>query len=305
MVSFQALLEPDQITPPPAREEGPISRKLETILSDSSQLVCPKLWSAMMIELKLLFHRAAPAVVYMINYVMSMSTRIFSGHLGNLELAVASLGNTGIQIFTCGFMRATFLLTATGVLLSIIYIFSKAILILLRESPQIASAAATFVFGLIPQIFTYANFPIQRFLQAQSIVAPMAGQFVYIVKSDRCNYTWAGFSAEAFTGLFGFLKLSAASSVMLCLEAWYFQGPRPHHRSPRRGEAVGCGWQAMVAYINVGCYYGVGVPLGSLLGFYFKLGAKATASISYPDDTISDSSSYRLLISIYGQSNGP
>ncbi|WRX15869.1 Multi antimicrobial extrusion protein - like 10 [Theobroma cacao] len=40
------------------------------------------------------------------------------------------------------------------------------------------------------------------------------------------------------------------------------------------GVAVGCGWQAFVAYVNVGCYYVVGIPLGSLLGFYFKLGAK-------------------------------
>uniref|UniRef100_A0A7N2MCB8 Uncharacterized protein n=1 Tax=Quercus lobata TaxID=97700 RepID=A0A7N2MCB8_QUELO len=40
------------------------------------------------------------------------------------------------------------------------------------------------------------------------------------------------------------------------------------------GVAVGCGWQAFVAYVNIACYYGVGIPLGVLLGFYFKLGAK-------------------------------
>ncbi|KAK8977116.1 hypothetical protein V6N11_021205 [Hibiscus sabdariffa] len=40
------------------------------------------------------------------------------------------------------------------------------------------------------------------------------------------------------------------------------------------GVAVGCGWQAFVAYVNVGCYYVIGIPLGYLLGFYFKLGAK-------------------------------
>ncbi|KDO54649.1 hypothetical protein CISIN_1g0100252mg, partial [Citrus sinensis] len=40
------------------------------------------------------------------------------------------------------------------------------------------------------------------------------------------------------------------------------------------GVAVGCGWQTFVAYVNVGCYYVVGVPVGSLLGFYFNLGAK-------------------------------
>uniref|UniRef100_J3LQE0 Uncharacterized protein n=1 Tax=Oryza brachyantha TaxID=4533 RepID=J3LQE0_ORYBR len=33
-----------------------------------------------------------------------MSTQIFSGHLGTLELAAASLGNTGIQVFAYGLM---------------------------------------------------------------------------------------------------------------------------------------------------------------------------------------------------------
>jgi MATE family multidrug resistance protein len=42
------------------------------------------------------------------------------------------------------------------------------------------------------------------------------------------------------------------------------------------GVAVGCGWQAFVAYVNVGCYYIVGIPLGCLLGFYFDLGAAVT-----------------------------
>lgn len=71
--------------------------------------------------------------------------------------------------------RSTVLLTATGVLLSFAYIFSKPLLILLGESPDISSAAALFVYGLIPQIFAYAlNFPIQKFLQSQSIVAPSA-----------------------------------------------------------------------------------------------------------------------------------
>lgn len=40
------------------------------------------------------------------------------------------------------------------------------------------------------------------------------------------------------------------------------------------GVAVGCGWQAFVAYVNVDCYYVVGVPLGCLLGFKFHLGVK-------------------------------
>ncbi|MCD7452032.1 Protein DETOXIFICATION 40 [Datura stramonium] len=411
------------------------NNELETLLLNTSLPLWNRLRLATWIEMKLLFFLAAPAVmVYMINYLMSMSTQIVSGHLGNLELAAASLGNTGIQVFAYGLMlgmgsavetlcgqaygarkydmlgvylqRSTILLVVTGVLLTLIYIFCKPILIFLGESPEIAAAAGLFVYGLIPQIFAYAvNFPIQKFLQAQSIVAPSAyisaatlvlhlviswvavykiglgllgaslvlslswwiiviGQFVYVVKSKKCKKTWNGFSWSAFSGLTGFFKLSAASAVMLCLETWYFQivvllaglleNPElaldslsicvrvsnelgaGHPKSAAfsvivvttcsfiismiaailvlalrhvisyaftggevvaeavsdlcpllalsfvlngiqpvlSGVAVGCGWQTFVAYVNVGCYYIVGVPLGCLLGFYFKLGAK-------------------------------
>ncbi|RVW46424.1 Protein detoxification 40 [Vitis vinifera] len=270
------------------------SAQLESILSNTQLQLSERLRLATWTELKLLFYLAGPAVlVYMIGYVMSMATQIFVGHLGNLELAAASLGNNGIQIFAYGLLlgmgsavetlcgqaygakkfdmlgiylqKSTVLLTITGVLLTFVYIFSKPILILLGESSRIASAAAIFVYGLIPQIFAYAaSFPIQKFLQAQSIVAPSAyisagtllvhlllswlavykmglgllgsslvlslsgwvvvvGQFLYILKSERCKYTWGGFSVKAFSGLPGFFKLSAASALMLCLETWYFE----------------------------------------------------------------------------------
>uniref|UniRef100_A0A5B7BAT8 Protein DETOXIFICATION n=1 Tax=Davidia involucrata TaxID=16924 RepID=A0A5B7BAT8_DAVIN len=39
------------------------------------------------------------------------------------------------------------------------------------------------------------------------------------------------------------------------------------------GVAVGAGWQSLVAYINIGCYYIVGLPAGILLGFTFGFGA--------------------------------
>ncbi|KAK3014227.1 hypothetical protein RJ639_008160 [Escallonia herrerae] len=293
---YQPILQNNEATlsPQSPEKQDESSNKLESILSDTTLPVLKRFRLATWIELKLIFLLAAPAVaVYMVNYCMSMSTQIFSGHLGNLELAAASLGNTGIQVFAYGLMlgmgsavetlcgqaygaqkyemlgvymqRSTILLTITGVFICFIYIFSKPILILLGESPRIASAAALFVFGLIPQLFAYAvNMPIQKFLQSQSIVAPSAyisaatlvlhlllswlvvykiglgllgaslvlslswwiivvAQFVYILKSERCKYTWAGFSLKAFSGLPEFFKLSAGSAVMLCLENWYFQ----------------------------------------------------------------------------------
>jgi multidrug resistance protein, MATE family len=81
------------------------SAALESVLNDSSLPWARRTWLASLIEMRLLLRLAAPAVfVYMINYLMSMSTQIFSGHLGTLELAAASLGNTGIQIFAYGLM---------------------------------------------------------------------------------------------------------------------------------------------------------------------------------------------------------
>ena len=38
------------------------------------------------------------------------------------------------------------------------------------------------------------------------------------------------------------------------------------------GVAVGSGWQSYVAYINLGCYYLIGVPFGFLMGWGFHLG---------------------------------
>ncbi|KAL5998470.1 hypothetical protein ACLOJK_009411 [Asimina triloba] len=40
------------------------------------------------------------------------------------------------------------------------------------------------------------------------------------------------------------------------------------------GVAVGAGWQGLVAYVNIGCYYIVGVPLGFLLGLKLDLDVK-------------------------------
>ncbi|KAL4628398.1 hypothetical protein ACB092_05G235700 [Castanea dentata] len=443
--------EQEHISSPVLHE---VDSRLEKVLSDTQLPSIKRLRLASWIELKLLFPLAAPAVfVYMINNLMSLSTRVFAGHLGNLELAAASLGNSGIQLLAYGLMlgmgsavetlcgqaygahryemlgvylqRATVVLTLTGIPMTVVYLLSEPILLLLGESTAVASSAAVFVCGLIPQIFAYAvNFPIQKFLQSQSIVAPsayisaatlvvhlliswmavyklglgligaslalslswwiiVAAQFVYILMSSKCKHTWTGFSLQAFSGLWGFVKLSTASAVMLCLETWYFQilvlvagllkdpelaldslavcmaitgllfmvsvgfnaaasvrvsnelgagNPKSAAFSViivnivsfiiavieaivvlslrhvisyaftsgetvanavselcpylavtlilngvqpvLSGVAVGCGWQAFVAYVNVGCYYVVGVPLGCVLGFKFDLGAK-------------------------------
>ncbi|XWS19422.1 hypothetical protein CRYUN_Cryun31cG0014500 [Craigia yunnanensis] len=266
----------DQLLPPPESSEASyghvheVDSGLEKVLSETELSFFKRLRLASWIELRLLFRLAVPAVfVYMINYSMSLSTRVFCGHLGNLELAAASLGNSGIQLLAYGLMlgmgsavetlcgqaygalrydmlgvylqRSTIVLTLTGIPLTVAYVLSKPILILLGEPTEVASAAAVFIHGLIPQIFAYAvNFPIQKFLQSQSIVTPSA----YISAATLGVHLLVSWLAvyQLGLGLIGaslalslswwiivvaqivyILMSDKSSAVILCLETWYFQ----------------------------------------------------------------------------------
>ncbi|KAL4373566.1 hypothetical protein HN51_007428 [Arachis hypogaea] len=288
----------------------------------------------------------------------------------------------------------------------------------LGETTAIAEAAGVFA---VPQLFAYSmNFPIQKFLQAQSKIMVMAwisaaalvehaalswalmlkvgwglvgaavvlnvtwwfivvAQLAYIF-GGSCGEAWSAFSLQAFHNLWGFVPLSFASAVMLCLEVWYFMAlilagylknaevavdamsicmnilgwtvmlafgmnaavsvrvsnelGAGHPRTAKfavtvavissfaialvlsmilvifrkqypslfstdedvkelvieltpmlalciiinnvqpvlSGVAVGAGWQAILAYVNIACYYIFGIPLGLLLGFMLDLG---------------------------------
>ncbi|XP_059447111.1 protein DETOXIFICATION 29-like [Corylus avellana] len=267
------------------------------------------------------------------------------------------------------------------------------------------------------------NFPIAKFLQSQSKIMVMAviaavvlvlhtffswlfmlklgwglvgaavvlntswwfivlAQLIYIF-SGPCDGAWSGFSWKAFHNLWGFVRLSLASAVMLCLEVWYFMAlilfagylknaevsvdalsicmnilgwtimvalgmnaaisvrvsnelGAAHPRTARfslvvavatsfligilislvliitrniypslfssdtsvealvkeltiilvlciiidnvqpvlSGVAIGAGWQAVVAYVNIACYYLFGVPLGLVMGYKLGMGVK-------------------------------
>ncbi|KAJ0097783.1 hypothetical protein Patl1_28279 [Pistacia atlantica] len=177
------------------------------------------------------------------------------------------------------------------------------------------------------------------------------GLFGYVFWGG-CPLTWNGFSIEAFSGLWEFVKLSAASGVMLCMAingwemmipfaffagtgvrvanelgagngkgakfattvsvatsvvigllfwllimifhnelALIFSSSVPVLQAVNKlsvllaftillnsvqpvlsGVAVGSGWQSSVAYINLGCYYLIGVPLGFVMGWGFHQG---------------------------------
>ncbi|XP_057992955.1 protein DETOXIFICATION 32 isoform X2 [Hevea brasiliensis] len=162
------------------------------------------------------------------------------------------------------YMQRSWIITGvTALVLTPFYVFASPLLELLHQDKDISRLAGKYSIWVIPQLFAYAiNYPIQKFLQAQSrvwimtIISIVALAFhvllnwVLVTKLDHgllgaaiagniswwlvdlgqivyvvCGCfpeTWTGFSWSALKSLTSFLKLSIVSAVMLCLEVWYF-----------------------------------------------------------------------------------
>ncbi|XP_022945368.1 protein DETOXIFICATION 29-like [Cucurbita moschata] len=403
------------------------------------------------IESKKLWYLAAPAVFTSVcQYSFGAITQLFAGQVSTVALAAVSIENSVIAGFAFGVMlgmgsaletlcgqaygagqldmmgvyvqRSCVILISTAMILTPFYVFATPVLMAIGQTAEVAEAAGVMSVWMIPQLYAYAlNFPISKFLQAQSKMMAMSvisaaalvfhaffswllmlklgwglaggavilnaswwlivvAQIVYIM-SGSCRETWTGFSWRAFQSLWGFVKLSLASAVMLCLEIWYFMSlilfagylknaevsigalsicmnilgwmvmvsfginaaisvrvsnelGAAHPRTARfslivavissfvlglimaavvlvtkndypflfssdsavrqivkeltpllclcividiiqpvlSGVAVGAGWQALVAYVNIGSYYMFGLPLGLLMGFVLNWG---------------------------------
>ncbi|CAI0398676.1 unnamed protein product [Linum tenue] len=139
------------------------------------------------------------------------------------------------------YMQRSWLLSiATALLLTPIYVLASPIFhTLLGQEKQISELAGRFAVWMVPQLFFFAlNFPMQKFLQAQSRVWVLAGissavlsvhvllNWVFVSKLGygiigaavvgdvSCFDSWTGFSTKAFSSFPAFAKLSLASAVL-------------------------------------------------------------------------------------------
>ncbi|KAK9164581.1 hypothetical protein Syun_005483 [Stephania yunnanensis] len=155
-------------------------------------------------ENKKLWNLAAPAIfTSLAQYSLGAITQVFAGHLTTLELDAVSTENMVIAGLAFGIMlgmgsaletlcgqafgakrldmlgiymqRSWVILNSTCVLMLPIYIWATPILKFFGQNDEIAKLAGTFSLYMIPQLFAYGfNFPLQKFLQAQSKVWTMA-----------------------------------------------------------------------------------------------------------------------------------
>ncbi|KAJ6337599.1 hypothetical protein OIU76_007306 [Salix suchowensis] len=312
-------------------------------------------------ETKKLWEIVGPAIFSRVaTFSMNIITQAFAGHLGDVELAAISIANTVIVGFNFGLLLKNQVIAWISLVSLGVNVLTSWLFVYVLDFGVIGAAIALDISWWVIVI----------------------GMFIY-TSCGGCPSTWTGFSAQAFSGLWEFVKLSAASGVMLCLENWYYRililmtgyldnatlavdalsvcmsingweimiplaffaaaGVRVSNelgagngkgakfativsvvqssivglifcllimllhnkialiftssssvihevdnlafllaitillnsvQPVLSGVAVGAGWQAAVAYVNLGCYYIVGLPLGFLIGWVFKLGVK-------------------------------
>ncbi|TKY45595.1 TRANSPARENT TESTA protein 12 [Spatholobus suberectus] len=133
---------------------------------------------------------------------------MFTGHLGALELAGASIASVGIQGLAYGIMR---FLQAQNIVNPLAYM---AVGVFLLHVLLNWLVVYVFDLGLLGASLTLSF--------SWCLLVLLNG--LYILLSPRCKETWTGFSVDAFRGIWPYFKLTVASAVMLCLEIWYNQG---------------------------------------------------------------------------------
>ncbi|KAJ3685838.1 hypothetical protein LUZ61_015002 [Rhynchospora tenuis] len=142
-------------------------------------------------------------IIQLVNFTLSLISQMFVGHLGALPLAGASITNIGIQGLAYGIMlgmasavqtvcgqaygakkynamsiilqRALILHVIVAIILCFLYWYAGPFLRLIGQTADVAVEGQTYAHGLMPQLIAFAFYcPMQRFLQAQNIVNPMA-----------------------------------------------------------------------------------------------------------------------------------
>ncbi|KAE9445416.1 hypothetical protein C3L33_22686, partial [Rhododendron williamsianum] len=212
-----------------------------------------KVW----IESKKLWHIVGPSILSRVaTFSMNIITIAFAGHLGDLELASLSIANNVIVGFNFGLL------------------FGELVLQNIDSDDRMSINGWEMMIPLA--FFAGTGVRVANELGAGNGKAARFASIVSVVQSTIIGIFFCALImmlhrqiALIFTSSTDVLDAVDSLSLLLAVTI-LLNSVQPI----LSGVAVGSGWQSKVAYLNLGCYYLVGVPLGVVLGWVFDLGVK-------------------------------
>ncbi|KAG8080458.1 hypothetical protein GUJ93_ZPchr0007g4423 [Zizania palustris] len=197
----------DRVRPPVGADDDDMSTKAPLLGGESgAEARAHPTWLSRVLdadEARAQMRFAVPMVLTNMSfYGIPLVSVMFSGHLGDVPLAGATLGNswatvTGYAFVTglsgaletlCGqaygarmyrmlglYLQSSLIMTAAvSVLISVLWCFTEPLLLLLRQDPEVSLAAAAFVRAQVPGLFAFSFLQcLLRYLQTQSVVVPL------------------------------------------------------------------------------------------------------------------------------------
>ncbi|VAI61974.1 unnamed protein product [Triticum turgidum subsp. durum] len=165
---------------------------------------CPPAWLRRLIDTEEAWAQlqfAVPMVLTNMSYYgIPLVSVMFSGHLGDVHLAGATLGNSwatvtgyafvmsGALETLCGqaygarlyrmlglYLQSSLIMSAVvSMVIAVLWLFTEPLLLCLRQEPEVSRAAAVFIRYQIPGLFAFSFLQcLIRYLQTQSIVLPL------------------------------------------------------------------------------------------------------------------------------------
>ncbi|KAI4324850.1 hypothetical protein MLD38_030302 [Melastoma candidum] len=260
-------------------------------------------------------------VVSIFNYMLSFVTLMFTGHLGALELAGASIASVGIQGLAYGIMLGMasavqtvcgqaygaknpscketwtgfsirafsgiwpyFKLTvASAVMLCLEIWYNQGLVLISGLLPN-----PTISLDSISICMNYLNWDMQFMLGLAAAASirvsnelgaghPLVAKFSVFVVNGTSILISIAFAVIVLGFRVGLSKLFTSDTEVieevsnltpLLAISVFLNGIQPI----LSGVAIGSGWQAVVAYVNLATYYIIGLPIGCVLGFKTSLG---------------------------------
>ncbi|KAH7849238.1 hypothetical protein Vadar_015036 [Vaccinium darrowii] len=235
------------------------------------------------VETKQLWHLVGPSIFGRIcAATFAVVTQAFAGHLGDVELASISIVNTVVVGFTFGLVMG---MATSGVMICLENWYYRILVLMtghLKNSTLALDALLVCMNVnawelMIPLAFFAAtgvrvsnelgagNGKGAKFATKVSVVQSLLIGIFFSLLIIIFHHKLAMIFSSSNNVIEAVDKLSYFLALTIL-----FNSVQP----VLSGVAVGSGWQSWVAYINIGCYYFIGIPIGLLLGRVFDFGVK-------------------------------